>query len=103
MYIYSNINKDNAYSNKNTLKLIWLHCMDILTGYIGDYICVDAHKVFPSYHSQLVSSYYSLSAVGVYLEQIQIHHSKTDTAIPIFGLQSFMELFSCIAGLFWRI
>lgn len=74
--------------------------MDILTGYIGDYICVDAHKVFPSYHSQLVSSYYSLSAVGVYLEQIQIHHSKTDTAIPIFGLQSFMELFFCNAGLF---
>lgn len=72
--------------------------MDILTGYICDYICVDAHKVFPSYHSQLVSSYYSLSAVGVYLEQIQIHHSKTDTAIPIFGLQSFMEIFFCIAG-----
>lgn len=74
--------------------------MDILTGYICDYICVDAHKVFPSYHSQLVSSYYSLSAVGVYLEQIQIHHSKTDTTILIFGLQSFMELFSVLRDFF---
>lgn len=74
--------------------------MDILTGYIGDYICVDAHKVFPSYHSQRVSSYYSLSAVGVYLEQIQIHHSKTDTAIRSLVFKVLWSFFSVLRDFF---